>query len=246
MRLSPLLFSILVFFSSASSNALEIPLNLTKGELDDVTRILGFNTSTKFLSNPYPLGGYTGLEVGVSLEIINIEELSLLGSQTSPQSEFRFNRISVGKGLYNNVDAFIHFVPYSRSNQVSEYGGLVKWGFFEAEYLPFSVSALFHLNTMNIEDSFVNQSVGGDLMFGVNVNRFALYFGGGYVRSRSLFTSNILDGSVALTPENTYKETFNSGHSFVGVHFNIWKLFLAGQIDKYEDPVYSLKLGYRL
>jgi hypothetical protein len=235
-----------IFLLSSTVNALEIPANLLESELDDVTRILGFNTSTKFLSNPYPLGGYTGLEVGVSLEIINIEELSLLGAQTNPQSEFRFNRISVGKGLFNNLDGYIHFVPYSKSNQVSEYGGLMKWTFFEATYLPFSISSLLHLNTINIEDSFVNQSVGGDFMFGVNVKRFALYFGGGYVRSRSLFTSNILDGSVPLTPEQTYKDTFTSSHSFVGVHIKIWQLFLAGQIDKYQDPVYSVKLGYRL
>ena len=244
MRLLPIIFTFC--FGILPAQALEIPTSLTQSELDDVARILGFNTSTKFLSNPYPLGGYTGLEVGISHEIINIEELSLLGAQTSPQSEFRYNRISVGKGLFNNFDAFIHFVPYSESNQVSEYGTLLKWSFYEASYLPFSVSSIFHLNTINIEDSYVNQSVGGDLMFGVNVNRFALYFGGGYVRSRSQFTSSILDGSVSTSSDNTYKETFTSSHSFVGVHFDIMKMFLAGQIDKYEDPVYSVKLGYRL
>lgn len=224
--------------------ALDIPTGLQESELDDVAKILGFNTSNKFLSNPYPLGGYSGLEVGVSLEIIDVEELSYLGNKTDTQSEFRFNRITVGKGIYNNFDIYLDFVPFSKSNQVSEYGGMLKWGFYQAKFLPFSAAMLAHMSTINIQDSFVCQNVGGDMMVGVNVNHFSLYFGGGYVRASTLFTQSILGFTV--TGNGTYKETFSSNHSFVGVNLDFLNMFVAGQIDRYVDPVYSVKLGIRL
>jgi hypothetical protein len=229
-----------------NASAIEIPTGLLRNEIDDVASILGFNTSTKFLSNPYPLGGYAGLEIGATLEMVNTEELKLLGNGNTSDEELRFTRISIGKGLFNNWDVFGHFVPYSKSNQISEFGALVKWAFFEGEYLPFTASAMVHLNTINIQDNYMNQSTGADLMLGVNVNRFALYFGGGYLRARSQLTQGLLDASVPLSPENTYKETFGTAHSFVGIHFEFMSMFLAGQIDRYEDPVYSLKLGTRL
>lgn len=227
------------------ANALDMPTGLKLNELDDVARILGFNTSTKFLSNPYPLGGYLGLEVGVTLEIVNTEELALLGNKDTNDKELRFSRISIGKGLYNNVDAFLHFVPYSTSNQISDFGGLFKWGFYEGSYLPFSASLLISLNTINIQDNYLNKSLGSDLMFGVNVNQFALYFGGGYLRASSKFTNAILDVSVPKDSDNTFEETYTSSHSFVGVQFDFFGMFVAGQIDRYQDPVYSLKLGTR-
>jgi len=226
--------------------AIELPTGLRRDELDDVVRILGFNSSARFISNPYPLGGYSGLEIGVTLETINTEELSLLGDQNVRDDELQISRISVGKGLFNDIDVFINFVPYSRSNQINEFGGLAKWTFFEGQFLPITGSALLHFNTISIEDSFVNQSTGGDLMLGVNAEHFSLYFGAGYVRTRSQFTANILDGSVTLSPQTTFRESFSSSHSFVGVQVQFSKFFIAGHLDRYADPVYSVKLCTRL
>ncbi len=226
--------------------AARLPNNLAKNELEDVASLFGFNASTKLVSQPYPLGGFDGLEIAVSQEFIDTEELAALGDQSSTDDSFTYNQITIGKGLYNDWDAYVHFVPFSDSNQVSEYGGLIKWGFYEADYLPLSLAILGHMNSINIEDNFINQSTGLDLLMAITANQFSLYFGAGYINSRSVFKQAILDTSDPDLSAGEYKESFDTSHSFVGVNIDIDKFFIAGQIDRYKDPVYSFKLGLRL
>lgn len=227
---------------------LEIPVNLSRTELADVTEILGFSTGSKFLSNPYPLGGYSGFEVGFATEFINTTDLSELGAGTPRQSTFQYNRITVGKGLYNNLDAFVHFVPFSNSNEIYEYGGILKLGLYEAQNLPFTFSVLGNVSTINMQDLFINENLGWDLLGGFNLSQFSLYFGGGRQFARSTFSKNILDSNLvssSLNAQGTLITHSDRFHSFVGLQLDLKKMFLAGQIDRYDQPVYSAKLGVR-
>jgi hypothetical protein len=248
------LLQIILTFSisllALNSFAIEIPTTLSRTDLDEVVQILGLNTGTKFLSNPHPLGGYSGFEVGLSTEFVNTTDLSQLGAGTNKQTSFQYNRISFGKGLYNNTDLFLQFIPFSSSNEISEYGGLFKWNFYQARYLPFSLSFLSHYSTINIQDSFINESLGYDILGGINLSAFALYIGGGEQKARSTFTKNVLDitdPNIAsgLNSTNTFVTRTTQIHSFVGIHINVSNVFLAAQIDRYEQPVYSAKLGLR-
>lgn len=225
------------------SHAVNIPANLTQSDLSEVVQILGFGTSSKFLSNPFPLGGYSGFEVGLATEFINTTDLSRLGAGTSRQSSFQYNRISLGKGLYNNLDIFVDFIPFSSSNEISEYGGMVKWNFYQGRFLPFSLSALGQMSTINIQDSFINEVIGWSLLGGINLTNFALYFGAGSQNARSVFAPNILEAS--LTTQGTYTMRSRQNHSFIGIHIDIAAFFIAAQIDRHEQPVYSAKLGLR-
>jgi hypothetical protein len=248
--------AVILFFGPA--HAIEIP-KLNRQDLSTVTDILGFNTSARLLSNPFPLGGYTGFEFGYSYEIVNTQDLGSLGAGSAArQNDFNFSRISIGKGLYNNVDVYVHFVPFSKSSQISEFGGVVKYNFFQAAYVPFSLSALFHGSTINIQDSFINESLGADLMAGINVNNFALYFGAGSVQAKSKFMDKILNYCTGVGVPAGCDTSFSTGtniaplrtretssHSFVGINIQFLEMFVAAQIDRYEDPVYSLKLGFR-
>lgn len=252
------LLILLSAFSAAESFAIEIP-KLNRSDLSSAVNILGFNTSARLLSNPFPLGGYTGFEMGYSYEIINTQDLSSLGTGTATrQNDFNFSRISIGKGLYNNIDLYVHFVPFSKSSQISEYGGVIKWNFYQAAFVPFSLSTLLHGSSINIQDSFVNKSLGADLLAGINVDNFALYFGAGVVQAESDFMDSILNyctspgtpvGCDANLPMGShispYETNEKSSHSFVGINVQFMELFFAAQIDRYEDPVYSLKIGYR-
>lgn len=223
--------------------AIEIPTGLNLSDFNDVTQILGFNTSTKFLSDPYPMGGYSGFEVGFSTEFINTSDLSRLGNLTEETRNFQYNRITAGKGLYYNVDLFVHFIPFSSSNEVSAYGGMLKWMFYEAQFLPLSLSIAGHVNTINIQDTFINETQGLELISGINLKDFALYFGAGNLNGRSTFSTEILDPASF---SKSYTDRSRTTHSFIGCHINLSKIFLAVEIDRYDQPVYSAKLGMRL
>ncbi|OFZ17867.1 MAG: hypothetical protein A2Z20_05825 [Bdellovibrionales bacterium RBG_16_40_8] len=240
------IISVIAFLSILDNvHAIEIPKNLNYPDLTEVIQILGHSTSSKFLSDPFPLGGYYGFEIGVSIEVINTTNLSHLGAGTNKQSSFQYNRLAIGKGLYNNIDAFIHFVPLSNSNEVSAYGGLLKWNFYQAPFYPFSLSVIGHINTMDIKDSFINETMGWDILGGINLSTFSLYFGGGNQRTRSTFSKSILDSAISLNSTGTIIVRESQIHSFAGLNINFSSFFVATQIDRYEQPVYGAKIGLR-
>ncbi len=246
---------------SLVSHAMSIPKQLSSSDRREVTRTLGASTSPKLVSNPYPLGGYDGFEVGLTLEIIDVQDLARLGcapdtpdcpNEDKPRDpELRYARFTVGKGLFYDVDMFLHFVPPASQTRFTDFGASIRWCFYQAKFVPIHFSALLHLNQTNIQDDFVNQNVGGQLIAGINVDRFALYFGVGRMRSKATFiATNGSHGTVSPSdPEVSDSQTVSTklveNHTFVGIHYDFTSVFVAGQIDRYQDPVYALKLGVR-
>ncbi len=257
---------ITIFLASSGVFALSIPKGLTAADRKEVIRTIGMNSATKALSNPYPLGGYSGFEIGYSVEFINVRDIRRLGcapgspgcanTSLSDDTEWRYSRLTIGKGLYKDVDAFFSFSPPTGSVRVSDYGGALRWSFFQAQFLPINISGMVHFNQMNFSDAFMNRNFGGEIMAGVNVDNFSLYFGGGMLESRGTFigsnggtcgpdcTVSPGDpdvGAVEHTVTNKVQET----HSVVGMSLHYENLFAAAQVDRYRDAVYSLKLGLR-
>jgi hypothetical protein len=255
--LAPILFCL----SSRMVHAFEIPRDLSQEDRHEVVRTLGLNSSTKMLSNPFPLGGYSGLEVGYSVEFINVRDIQRLGCASagscaaSSENEWRYSRITIGKGLYNDVDLFLHFIPPTGNVRVSDYGGAIRWSFFQAEFLPINVSAIAHANQLNFDDDFVSRNVGFEIIAGVNVDNFGLYFGGGMLRSSGTFMGDLAGTSQNGTVDesdpslnqysNTVTHNVQGSHTVVGFVLNHKNLFTAAQVDRYEDAVYSLKMGVR-
>jgi hypothetical protein len=227
-----------------------VPSDLKNSELGSVIDVLGYSTCTKYLSNPYPLGGFSGVEVGIETELIDISGLSQYGAGDVTQSSFQYTKISVGKGLFNNVDAFLQFVPFSSGSTIEAYGASLKWTFYEASYVPLTVSFIGSYDSSNIQDIYITEHYSGDVMFGFNVKHFAIYFGGGTISGRHSFSINTLDMSdaanvAAVNSDNFIVMTGTQGHSFLGAHYEISNIFLAAEVDRYENSVYSAKLGAR-
>ena len=251
-----LISSLITLHAPCTTLAFQLPL-FDKADLKEATQTLGYGTSARFLSNPFPLGGYSGFEVGYTYETVDIQDLYFLSANTtSDEDRLNFSRLSIGKGLFGDVDFFIHFSPFSRDPSINEYGASLKWNFYQARFIPFSLSILTHFNTINIQDDYTNENVGTDLIAGINVENFALYFGGGIISASSTYSKSTLnactavgvpagcDDSFGLNPVEARQREKDS-HSLVGVHFNFLNFFVAAQIDRYTSPVYSLKLGYR-
>lgn len=242
---------------SSSAFAFQLP-KFDREDLTEATQTLGFGTSSRFLSNPFPLGGYTGVEVGYTYEVVDIEDLYTLSpATTGNEDNLSFSRFVFGKGLFHDVDLFLQFAPFNREPSINEYGASLKWNFYQARFLPFTLSFLTHFNTINIQDDYTNESIGADLIAGMNVENFALYFGGGYLSASSTFSARTLNVCTAVNtpagcdPElgtNTKKlrHREKASHSFVGLQFNFSNIFLATQLDRYTSPTYSFKIGLRM
>ncbi len=256
---------ILLSVFSLSAHALVIPKGLTATDRREVVRTVGLNSAPKALSNPYPLGGYSGFEVGYSVEFINVRDIRRLGCEPgapgcgntgySNDTEWRFPRLTIGKGLYNDVDLFFSFIPPTGGVRASDYGAQLRWSFYQAQFLPVSLSMITYFNQLNFEDVYMNRNVGVELMAGVNVNNFALYFGGGWLEAQGNFiagsNANCADCTVDPSdPEvngtsKTVRHSLEATHTVVGFSFHFDNLFAAAQVDRYRDAVYSMKVGLR-
>jgi hypothetical protein len=249
-----------LFFSLSAVAGLTIPKGLDRNDRDVVTRTLGLTTGSKLLTNPYPLGGYSGLEVGISMEFIDTEALNRLGCEPGSagcaneerpsNQELSYPRITVGKGLYHDIDVFMHFVPPFQDLNLSDFGLQVRWSFFQAKFLPLSVAVNAHANQINVDNKFISQNFGALVTAGVNVNDFSIYFGNGFISAESQFTcgdtgDGTIDSANDCNESNILENRQYGTHSLVGLSIEFFDMFAAAQIDRYRDPVFSAKLGIR-
>ncbi len=262
-KIKTLLLLCSLYLASPQVFALEIPKRLSESDRSTVIRTLGMNSSTKILSNPYPLGGYSGIEIGISVELIDIKNISRLGCDPgtsncpntvrSDEKELAYSRLTVGKGLYNDIDLFMSFALPTPGVEISDFGGHLRWNFYEARFLPIVLSILTQANQININNSFTSQNMGISLLAGIVVDDFSIYFGGGYINSESQFICGDQEDGVINNDDPTCQAS-NSGfinqkesgsNSLVGINLQFNDYFVAAQIDRYRDPVFSAKLGIR-
>lgn len=247
------------------ANALELPKGLTAADRLEVVQTVGLGSSEKMLTNPYPLGGYSGFEIGYSMEFINVRDINHLGcavgssgcpnTEVPDDNEFRFSRFTIGKGLYHDIDLFFSFAPPVGGSNISDYGASIRWAFYQAAFLPLTFSAVVSGNRMNVGDEYITKNFGGDLMLGVTVDSFSLFFGGGETWSSGTFMvyqdpANPGNGTVSSTDPDagssgSVTTRTQNAHVFVGFSLQYENLFAAAEIDHYHDSVYSAKVGLR-
>jgi hypothetical protein len=227
----------------AESSPFKLPSSLTSSDRQEALKIIGLGTAGKILSDPYALGGYSGVEFGILIESIPTEDIARMGNRLGvPQSEATVPKFSVGKGLYSGLDFFIHFIPYNQENKLSQYGGLIRWSFYEASSLPISTSLVVHMNTGDISNQLVTRTYGIDFMGGINVNEVSLYAGIGAVQSFGSFVG----GASGVTDTGRLEnEVVNTIHVVAGGTIRWNWLFVAIQLDRYTQSVLSGKLGLR-
>jgi len=233
----------LIFLSCLISSlfALEIPKGLEMGEQQRVLEILGLGTSSKFLSNAYPLGGYSGLEVSLAFESIKTSEIAQLGTTTNASSNILFPTITVGKGVYNDSDLFIHFMPPSKTLEISKFGTSYRWGFYQALFLPLSFSLVLHADITTIKSQISTRNLGGDLLVGMSLSQFSFFLGSGFANSSGDFQG----GTSGITASSrTESQRVESSHFMFGATYNFEPFFVGASLDRYTDNVYSIKSGF--
>jgi hypothetical protein len=239
--ISTLIAALLLFSGIPKARAtISIPAGLTDGEQELVLQILGFGTSYRAVNNPYPLGGYSGLEMGFSVENVLTADIGYFGLRSEVTRNMMYPRLHLGKGIFDSIDLFFSFIPYSERTGVGIYSGALRWGFFQATFVPACFSLLLSASNTNINNVFIAQTMGVDLITGVNVDPFSFYVGAGTLYGQGQFDKSI-------TSDNSMKnQTGRSFHTMIGINFAIAELFTALQVDNYSSTTVSVKIGTRL
>lgn len=232
---------ILLFYWQALS-VTEIPKNLSRDDREAALGILGFGSAAKLLSSPYPLGGYHGVEMGVSSEYIPMADVASLGAKTSSRSDINYLNLTLGKGLFYNVDALLQFIPMPQDESISGFGGQLRWGFYEAKFMPAELSVVLHGSTANFHNVVAAETTGMDLIGSVNMKDVSLFFGAGQARSVGTF----IGGAGGVTDSGkTETSGLYSPHTLFGISIKMSNVFIAMQVDRYVQSNYSGKLGLR-
>lgn len=235
---------LILAFSAQAFASRVLPTGLTWGDRKTALEILGFGTSTKLLSSPYPLGGYSGVEVSVSSEYIPLTDVSSLGNKTADRSDFNYYNITIGKGLYYNVDVLVQFTPVPQDESISGFGGQVRWGFYEASFMPLALSLVLHGADVNFADSLGAETVGEDLIASVNMQDVSLFFGLGQAHSIGNFHGG--QGVDAVTDSgNNETADIKCSHTMFGVSFKMAEMFVSLEVDRFVQSTYAGKLGMR-
>lgn len=250
-----LLGMLLPLLASTANAGVVFARQMNSTQRQEVLEILGLSSGGKILSDPYPLGGYAGLELGATVESISTEDVARLGAvPADPQQEVTYMGFTMGKGVYNNVDLFLHFVPYLPRTEVSRYGAMVRWGFYQAQFFPLSLSININAEIANFSNVLSARTVGADLVGGINVKNVAIYVGAGPVSSTGTFIggpsglpcSPATINQCPFTDDGSKRrETVKTLHSVIGVSVAFGKISITGELDRYTQPVYSGKVGFR-
>lgn len=204
--------------------------------------ILGYGSAPTVLDDPYPLGGYSGVSIALSQRLISTTDLRQKGTAMIQQGDTSYFELTLGKGLYHNLDMLIHFVPGQQQEDISGFGGTIRWGFFEAEYLPITLSAQVGANSTSFQDKIKITSQSMDLIASFAVQDVTLYFGGGSLRASGSFIGG--DGGITDT-KDVESETVSTSRMLAGLSVKFSPFFVALEMNRSTQTSYGLKLGTR-
>lgn len=248
------LFFFVLFSLSLAQAERFVPRRMNDSERQIALQILGFGSASKILGNPFPLGGHSGFEVGVSSEYLQVQDLASLGDKSTRNRELNYNSFSVAKGLFYNIDTAIHFTPAFQKEDLSSYGAQVRWGFYQFPFLPGGLSLVFDRSETNYGNLLSTQTTGQDLIATVVVEDVALYFGIGQATSVGNFNGGTLNGTTTeSTTDACFTATYCSSvnqqlrqlHTVFGINVSFNEFFGAVEINRYFISSYAAKIGWK-
>jgi hypothetical protein len=234
------LAAILCLFISFSHADFIIAPNLTQLQRKLLLKTLGLGTVSKNLTSPRPLGSDSGIELAISTEIINTKQIEPVITNSQAENTLFYPKILIGKGLYESADLFFHFIPYTATLGISEFGGMVRVSLYKSTTNPFVASWNVHANSANFNNQLTTRNVGTDISLGLDWGSFAVFAGGGWATSSGKFVGGaqgITDTGFAET------ESVNSERYSIGMLYKYDIYDVALSLDHYVEPVYSVKLG---
>lgn len=234
------LIKCLLILLPSSQAEFSLSTGLNKESRISVLKVLGLGSSMKNISTLAPLGTDNGLEVAVAFEFINTDTINNFITDKQSKNTLYYPKIIIGKGIYERLDLYFQFIPYTATFGISEFGSLLRYNFYQMEESPFYITGMIHANSANFNNQLVSRDLGADVMFGYGEKELSLYTTLGWAGAYGKFVggaSGITDTGV---PE---KEDVHTLHAALGVNSQWNYLNLTLSLDYYVEPVYTAKIS---
>jgi hypothetical protein len=232
----------LVFtFSLFSKSEFSLKNNLSDSNRKQIVKVLGLGTNYKNTSVPGGLGTDHGLEIAIANEFINTEQISSLIADDRSQNTLIYPKISIGKGLYDSFDLFVHFIPYTATLGLSEFGGAIRYHMLKLTNSRMVASFVLSANSSNFNNQLTSKGIGVDFSMGMRWEYFSVFSSLGWAQAKGTFVG----GSQGVTDTLLNQtEVISTTHFSVGglAQYDIYFISLA--LDHYYEPVYTVKVGF--
>jgi hypothetical protein len=242
-NLGYLIFCTLLGFAHLSAAKLTLPKQLNQKDRRSALEIMGPATGSRLLTSPYPLGGWSGFEVGLSRHYVPTSYLTELGDASVSQSDFEYPLLTLGKGLYYDLDLFLSIVPMAQTASINHFSTQVRYQFWQSLNQLFRISGLIYGGTTTLNNQLNMQTYGFDLVGTTTIDRVSLFIGLG----TSFTDGRFIGGTKGITnSQATETEKLTLAHQLIGIEWPIDNFFWAAEVDRFKIPYYSLKIGYRM
>jgi hypothetical protein len=232
----------ILFINIKSFAALTIPSGLSDKDQRDILNTLGPATAARLLSAPYPLGGSEGFELGLGRQYMPTESLSTFGNKTEPQEGLSYPIITLGKGLFNDVDMYLSAIPFTQSPNLTHFSAQTRIAHWYSKTSPLIISSAFHIGSTTLKNQVTFENYGFDVLATMYLKHICLYTGLGTLFSNGTF----IGGNYGVTTSGSTETVAKIfAHKLIGVDLRYEEYFVAAQVDSYERPNYSVKVGYR-
>ncbi len=239
-------FTTALFLFSLNASAFTLPRGMDSDDRKVTMQILGFGTATKFSSNPFPLGGWSGVEVSVNQEMVPVEKLKDLGANPGSHGNLSYTQISLGKGFYQDFDGFFSFTLPRQQSEAQNYSGLLRWAFYDLDAKRYLATATVHGQGLNVANLFTSESFGYDLILSRIDSWWSVYVGAGWVQVKTRFIGNPANVNEGLTSSGqTVIESEEHARTFLGIQGQYQNYFAVAEVQRVYENAYSFKLGYR-
>lgn len=238
--------SLSLFLFCSLGQAYSLPKGMSAEDRKIVTQVLGFGSTAKFASNPYPLGGWNGVEMAVTQEFISVEKLKDLGVNGSSQGSLSYTQFSFGKGFYENFDGYFSFTLPRQQSEMQNYSGLLRTVVYDFEDKKYMATVDINGQGSNMGNLFSSDSFGYDLVLS-QVNSWWGYYGGiGWLSIKTRFIGNPITASQGLTSNGqTIVDSAEHMRYFAGLMGHYEKYFALMEVQTVYENTWTVKMGYR-
>ena len=231
---------LLVFFLGHSlALAGPFPTALDATDRQEMAQLLGFSSAMKLVSDPYPLGGYEGLQLGLVGESIPVGEFRNWGDGSGQSSNLSFASFQIAKGIYKNWDGFVNFALQLGGSTVSSYGAMLRWTFFESQRIPLSMAVNLHGSNNNFANLITGDSAGVLLDIGLYFEKFSSYLAVGRMTANYQF-----DASLNRDPVAAFGSA-SDVHLRIGGVYHLRPFFIGLEWNRHLIQHLSLQIGLR-
>lgn len=230
------------FIANSAYAGLSLPSQLVFADQKEILTTLGPGTSSRQLSAPYPLGGYEGFEIGLSRQFISTSNFTEFGDRSASGEDFSYPILTIGKGLFYDIDLFISLVPFAQSKTITHFSTQGRWNFYRAIETPFSLSISGNAGNTTLNNLISIQSYGFDLVGSLYIRDLSLFFGTGFLNSSGVFVG----GPYGINKSSeTERINIPLTHRILGLDYRFHEYFISAEMDHFETPLYSAKVGMR-